>query len=302
MIRLGLCCLFAEEPIKFRTTTVKFTSQLTTEQREHKLADLCRTNAESLRLAIEYCHANKIGCFRVNSQILPLKTHVGCGYELESLPDGDQIIEAFRLCGSLAKKYDIRLGFHPDQFVVLNSPREDVVVNSIAELEYQCEVAEWIGADCVNIHGGGGYGDKPAALGRFARNLERLSDRVRIYLTVENDDRTYSPEELLPVCRNEGVPLVYDVHHHRCNKDTLNIDEATAEALQTWNREPLFHISSPREGWSGPKPQRHHDYINIRDFPQEWNKLNITVEVEAKAKELAVKKLRRALDRRHQSK
>ena len=202
----------------------------------------------------------------------------------------------------LAKKYDIRLGFHPDQFVVLNSPREDVVVNSIAELEYQCEVAEWIGADCVNIHGGGGYGDKPAALGRFARNLERLSDRVRIYLTVENDDRTYSPEELMPVCRNAGVTLVYDVHHHRCNKDTLNIDEATAEALQTWNREPLFHISSPREGWSGPKPQRHHDYINIRDFPQEWNKLNITVEVEAKAKELAVKKLRRALDRRHQSK
>jgi len=45
---------------------------------------------------------------------------------------------------------------------------------SIRELEYQSEVAEWVGADVVNVHGGGAYGDKSKALSDFARNMERL--------------------------------------------------------------------------------------------------------------------------------
>jgi endonuclease IV len=46
-------------------------------------------------------------------------------------------------------------------------------------------VAEWVGADVVNVHGGGAYGDKQKALARIARNLKRLSRRVRSRLTVE---------------------------------------------------------------------------------------------------------------------
>ena len=34
----------------------------------------------------------------------------------------------------------------------------------MADLEYQAEVAEWTNADTINIHGGGAYGDKRAAL------------------------------------------------------------------------------------------------------------------------------------------
>lgn len=298
MVQLGLCCVFKEQPIKFRTTTVKATARLNKFDRSVKLAAICRENAMSLRSAIEYCHQNEVGCFRVNSQILPLKTHSECGYELGDLPGGPEIVDAFRSIGEFAAEHSIRLTFHPDQFVVLNSPREEVVESSIAELEYQSEVAEWIGADVVNIHGGGGYGDKKSAIERFAYNLDRLSSRARQRLTVENDDRVYTPEELLPLCRAQGIPLVYDVHHHRCLTDALSVAEATQQAIGTWNRRPLFHISSPREGWSGPKTNRHHDYIDSADFPREWDALEITVEVEAKAKELAVAKLRRSLDRR----
>jgi UV DNA damage endonuclease len=78
----------------------------------------------------------------------------------------------------------------------------------------------------------------------------------------------------------------------------MSEEEATRQTLTTWNREPLFHISSPLEGWKGPKPHRHGDYINIRDFPAFWLGLDATVEVEAKAKELAVKRLAKALARR----
>ena len=73
--------------------------------------------------------------------------------------------------------------FHPDQFVVLNSLRPVVVQASLREIEYQAEVAEWVGADVINIHGGGGFGDKPRALADFARNLARISPRARSRLT-----------------------------------------------------------------------------------------------------------------------
>lgn len=58
----------------------------------------------------------------------------------------------------------------------------------------------------------------------------------------------------------------------------------------------MFHLSSPLEGWAGPKPERHHDFIDVRDFPDCWRETDITVEVEAKAKEAAVQKLQLDLE------
>ena len=40
------------------------------------------------------------------------------------------------------------------------------------------------------------------------------------------------------------------------------------------------------------------DFIDPRDFPSCWRRLNITVEVEAKAKELAIQRLQRWLNRK----
>jgi UV DNA damage endonuclease len=298
MIRLGLCCVFRDEPIKFRTTTAAAINRLPRNERQTKLADLCAANAAALMEALQFCSSNGIGCFRVNSQILPLKTHPDVGYDLTELPGGKQIIAQFRKCGAFAKAAGLRITFHPDQFVVLSSPRPEVVAQSIAEFEYQAEVAGWIGADVVNIHAGGAYGDKQAALQTLAKNLARLSKKARKLVTLENDDKVFTPADLLPFCREQGIPFVYDVHHHRCTPDGMSEEEATRQTLTTWNREPLFHISSPLEGWKGPKPHRHGDYINIRDFPAFWLGLDATVEVEAKAKELAVKRLAKALARR----
>ncbi|MFM2093100.1 MAG: damage endonuclease [Planctomycetota bacterium] len=295
MVRLGLCCMFRDQPIKFSTTTVTAVARMKRKDGLAKLGKLCRENAEALYAALEYCVAHQIGCFRVNSQILPLKTHSSCGYRMEELPDGEAIVERFKQCGEFARKHKLRTCFHPDQFVVMNSPRADVVDKSIEELEYQSEVAEWVNADVVNIHGGGAYGDKRKALDDFARNLDRLSERVRSRLTVENDDKIFTPADLLPLCKATDTPLVYDVHHHRCHADDLTVEQATRKAIATWNREPMFHLSSPLEGWEGAKPERHHDYIDVCDFPDCWRKKRITVEVEAKAKEAAVLKLRRDL-------
>lgn len=297
MLRLGLCCMFRDAPIRFATTTATAMLRLPREQALARLSALGLANAKSLHAAFEYCVANQIGCFRVLSQILPVKTHPTCGYSIDELPDAELIRSTFVAAGQFAREQGLRTCFHPDQFVVLNSPRPEVVAASLRELEAQAEIAEWIGADVINLHGGGAYGDKPRALAELARCLDQLSPRVRARLTVENDDKIYTVADLLPVCRVTGIPLVYDVHHHRCLPDDLTIEVATQEAQATWNREPLFHISSPQDGWDGPKPERHHDLIDIRDFPECWRDLTVTVEVEARAKEAAVAQLRQDLVR-----
>jgi UV DNA damage endonuclease len=296
-LRLGLCCQFIAQPIRFRTTTATALGRFPRREQLRRLTSLGAANAESLLVALQFCAAHGIGSFRICSPILPIKTHPTVGYRIEELPGADDLVAQFHRCGEFARAQGIRTGFHPDQFVVLNSPDAGIVARSVADLESQAEIAEWTNADTVNIHGGGGYGDKPAALERFRRNLGLLSPRARSRLTVENDDKTFTPADLLPLCRSEGVPLVYDVHHHRCLPDGLSVEQVTTAARTTWKqREPLSHISSPLEGWQGPKPERHHDYIDPNDFPRAWRGWPLTVEVEAKAKELAVGRLQSWLE------
>lgn len=299
MIRLGLCCIFREAPIRFRTTTATAAQRLPRPEALRKLAALCRENASSLLQAIQFCAANGIGAFRVNSQILPLKTHPQAGYDMDELPGGADLVHAFRQCGALARQTGIRLLFHPDQFILLSSEKPELTAASVRELEYQADVSDWIGADVINIHGGGAYGNKATALARVQQNILALPAPVKQRLTLENDDRTYTPADLLPICHATGIPLIYDVHHHRCLPDGMSIEAATCAAIKTWNREPVVHLSSPRNGWQSPDRQRHHDLIQFRDFPTCWRKpdLTLTVEVEAKAKEIAVLRLRRALAR-----
>ena len=291
MIRFGLCCIFREHPIRFRTATAASLEGLTRAKVLTKISELCLHNSRSLQDALAFCSNHGIGSFRIQSGLLPLRTHPKHGYEIDELPDAKEIRAELERCRLLASHKSIRTTFHPDQFVVLNSPRPEVVTNSLCELEHHGEMAELVGADVINVHAGGAYGDKDAALDRLASGINRLSSRVRDRLTLENDDKSYTPLELLPFCWREQIPLVYDVHHHRCLPDGFSVKEVTAMAVSTWNREPLFHISSPILGWKGPTPERHHDFVDVGDFPAEWLGLPITAEIEGKAKELAVLKL-----------
>jgi UV DNA damage endonuclease len=191
----------------------------------------------------------------------------------------------------------VRLSLHPDQFVVLNSEREHVVRSAVQELEHQATIAEMIGADVIVLHGGGAAGGTEAAVARLERGLARLSTRVRDRLALENDDRSFTPRCLLPLCQRSGVPLVYDVHHHRCLADGLSVDEATELAFATWgDREPYAHLSSPRGGWQAPNTRAHADYIDPADFPDVWCGRIMTIDVEAKAKERAVLAVKEAVE------
>lgn len=299
MVRLGLCCTFLEEPIKFRTTTARYLLTRPAPERAPLLNELALHNAAALGDAITWCAARGIGAFRVSSGILPMYTHPVVGWRLDDEGGaGAGVTAALRDVGRSRQRAGVRLSFHPDQFVVPGSANPTVVEASLRELEYQAHVAELIGAEQLTIHGGGAQGGKLASLDRLARNVRRLSPRARRRIVLENDDRVYTVEDLLPICERLDVPLVYDVHHHRCNPDRLDVERATELAAVTWNgREPWAHLSSPARGWKNKDPRPHADYINVSDVPACWLGRSMTIDVEAKAKELAVMRLSRWLSR-----
>jgi UV DNA damage endonuclease len=295
-IRWGLCCQFADDSVHFRQATHRYVATLGPPARAAYLHTIARANAIALAHAIVRCRDLGIGAFRISSQILPLITHPVSGYTLDSLDVDGTITRSFAAAGELAHAYDIRLSFHPDQFVVLNSTREEVVASSVRELNAQARLGEVVGADTITLHVGGMTDGKAAALARLERNMDRLSAAARGRLALENDDRLFTVEDLHDLCMRTHAPLVYDVHHHRCNPDGLDVETATAMASETWRgREPWMHIASARDGANAPNPRPHSDFIEPADFPREWERRSIPVDVEAKAKDAAILALRKAL-------
>jgi UV DNA damage endonuclease len=298
-IRWGLCCQFADAGVRFRQATHRYVWTLAPDARAAYLRDVARSNAIALAHAVGRCVELGIGAFRMTSQILPLVTHPVSGYTLDALDEDGVIRQAFAAAGRLARAQDVRLSFHPDQFVVLNSVREEVVASSVRELDAQARLGNIIGIDAITLHGGGMTSGKASSLDRLERNLDRLSYDARAALALENDDRLFTVRDLLPLCMRTGVPLVYDVHHHRCNPDDLDVEAATDLATETWRgREPWMHVASPRDGAGAPNPRPHADYVEPDDFPREWLTRTITVDVEAKAKDAAILRLRDAVGRR----
>ena len=298
MLRLGLCCIFRKQPIRFRQVTAKNLEQFSRREQLERLSTICLGNVQSVKQALYYLAAKGIGAYRIMSPLFPRYTHPQVGYTLEDLPDAKKIEDELDAVRDYREQKDIRLSFHPDQFNVLSSPRLEVVQNTVRELEYQGMLAERVGADVINIHAGGRYGNKKEALERLKKNFHVLSERVRTRLTLENDDVSFSPEDLLPVCREMKIPFVYDIHHHRCLPDKMDEQEATGQCVSLWQsmgREPYFHISSPKNGWHDGSPKPHAEYIDLADFPLFWRRLHATVDVEAKAKELAVLKLKKEM-------
>lgn len=298
MIRFGLCCIFRHHPIRFRQTTAKNLQKFGRTQQLARLSEICLANTKSVRDSLEFVVANGIGAFRILSPLFPRYTHPAVGYSIAQLPDAEEILAGLDDIVAFRQEKELRLSFHPDQFNVMSSPHPKVVDNTVRELEYQGMVAEMTGAEIINIHVGGRYGNKNEALGRLKNNFSRLSQRVRDRLTLENDDVSFSPADLLPICSELGIPFVYDVHHHRCLPDELSVEEATTRTVALWHkmgREPYFHISSPKNGWQSGAPKPHADYIDPHDFPPCWLKLAATIDVEAKDKELAVFRLKQDL-------
>ncbi len=144
-----------------------------------QLSEIVEHNAGSLQAAVERVAQLGLGALRITSTLLPRATHPEVGYTLDDLPGARRVRERLEQVRALAIAHAVRLSFHPDQFVVLGSPNRRALASSMAELELHGLMTQWVGADMINVHAGGVYGDPEAALARLRRSVERLSDPVR---------------------------------------------------------------------------------------------------------------------------
>ena len=61
-------------------------------------------------------------------------------YEMEDLPDWEEIKGHLAFAGDLARAYDIRMTFHPSHFIKLAADNEDLLAKSLKEMEVHSKV------------------------------------------------------------------------------------------------------------------------------------------------------------------
>jgi UV DNA damage endonuclease len=222
--------------------------------------------------------------------------------------------------GALARELGVRLTSHPGQYVVLNSEQEHVRASAARDLELHAELFDAMGLgpeSVVVLHVGSAAGGVQAGIERFLAGVELLSDRARARLVVENDDRSFGLSDVLDVSRRTEIPVVWDVLHHHCHDPAGIPDrEALELALATWppGVTPKIHYSSPRTAVEErrrrngrrmerslvlPQLRAHADLVDpigFEHFVRETAAgLRFDVMLEAKAKDLALLRLREQL-------
>mgnify|MGYP000436225274 CR=1 FL=1 len=112
-----------------------------------------------------------------------------------------------------------------------------------------------------------------------------------IYL-YEDEIKQYAVEDLyMGIYSKVGIPITFDYHHHWCHPGELTQEEALKMASTTWPKDvkQLCHYSSCKQIHEDASvmARAHADYIyeHINTYG-----LNLDIELEAKAKELAVQK------------
>jgi UV DNA damage endonuclease len=280
-----------------------------------------KASLEHAHAILEHCAARGIRMYRLSSDLAPYATHPDMPQFHGMVAESGAELAAF---GARARALDIRLSFHPSQYILINAPDEALVERSIRDLASQAEMLDRMGCGpeaVVVTHVGGVYGDREASRARWVANWERLPEPVRRRLVLENDDLRFSAADTLWIHERTGVPLIFDHQHHCClNPEGLDEAEVFARVLATWPEgvRPKMHFSSPRTEarevkrrdrrtgklkaallppvWTG-----HADYVHpfefirfLRDVPSD---AVFDVMLEAKVKDLALLRLRADLAR-----
>jgi UV DNA damage endonuclease len=251
-------------------------------------------NIRDLVRVIQWNIQNNIFFYRMSSDMFPWMSE----YELDDLPDINEISSLLDDAGRRAASAHMRLTFHPGPFNVLASPNPAVVEKTMKELRQHGEIMDRMNLPVsqfakINIHVWGTYGDKTAALDRFAVNFGRLPASAHLRLTIENDDKStmFSVADLLPLHSRTGVPIVFDYLHHQFCSGNLSEKEALTAAVSTWPKgiTPVVHFSSAKRRFEDDSAlaAAHADYI-YESIPTYGFDLDIMLE--AKAKELALQR------------
>ena len=264
---------------------------------------------DRLDAILSYLDAQDIRMYRMATALAPYASHP----DLPQFRDQPaRCAERLAQVGARARELGIRLSTHPGQYTVLNS--EDARVQRLAaeELEVQAELMDGmrLGPEAVVVlHVGGAAGGLDAARDRFEAGFALLSGAARARVVLENDDRSFGLGAVLPLAERIGRPVVWDALHHHCHDpDGIPAREALRLAIATWpdGVTPKVHFSSPRTAVEERRrkvvlpPLRAHadlvDPIAFEAFLEHTvDGADVDVMLEAKAKDLALLRLREQL-------
>ena len=272
--------------------------------RTEKVIPPITQNLEAIRQMVAWNAQHGIRFLRISSDVIPFATRPEFPFDWAEAYDW-----MFRTIRRAVKRHGMRVSNHPGQYTVLNALREEVVTESIKELDHQARLLRLIDPvqGTLTLHVGGAYGDKQAAMARFKQHFARLSEDARAMLTLENDDTTYTLDDVLVLCEALGIPLVFDFFHHRVlhagDDPREGLIEKLDRAVRTWGRRvPKLHLSSAHPG---PKGRRgaHADYVLMEDvqfvidtMARVGGEAPYDLMLEAKQKERAVLEVQRYLE------
>ncbi len=286
MVRYGFACKTIGLPGAAQTSLT-----LSRASRDNLLA-VSRHNLDALETMLRYCRKQSLALMRVSSDIIPLASHeaVHFDWQTELRPELESL-------AALVRQSNVRLSMHPGQYTVLNSPRPDVVRKAVADLAYHAAFLDALqaGPECrIILHLGGGYGDRQSALQRLRSNLTALPPYILHRLALENDERIYTIEDVLAVCRDFDLPAIFDIFHHELNQPTHGsmlhwLDRAGA----SWNTRSGRQKIHYSQQLAGGKPGMHSLTIAMPPFMQMHDLLaerDLDVMLEVKDKNLSAVK------------
>ena len=287
-IRLGYACISNIVNISSSsTTTLTYYKKLDTISKQSKIDTIIRKNLNNLEELIKYNIKNNIHFFRITAKLIPLM-------DISNI-DLNTYKDKFLYIGNLIKQNNIRVSTHIDQYCVLNSVNEIVVLNSIKILNNLKIVMDMFNIDYnIIMHIGSKANGIKESIKRFKNNFNLLDKDLKEKILLENDDKSYNVYQTLKLCESINVPMCLDIHHHNCNKCSKNIENYLERIYKTYkNTKPKMHFSTQK---NKKEKRSHNEYINSEDFInfiKLISKYNIDTDImlEAKEKDLALIKL-----------
>ncbi len=231
-----------------------------------KLERIAESNLHNTLRLLYHNKAHDIHFYRFSSRLVPLIHHEEYTKDWDYItPIKDKLGEL----GEYVKAENMRVGFHPDHYTLLNSPRKAVLHNSIIVLQYHYDLLKNMGINpthrCV-IHVGGSYTHKNKAIERFKDQFPTIPEHLQKMIILENDDKVFTASDVLSICESLNIPMVFDIHHHRCNHDGEGLEELCPRIVKTWSESPLpikMHVSSAK---SEKVFRSHADSIKTEDI------------------------------------
>ncbi len=118
-----------------------------------KLLEVTEANLKNTLRMLYYNVAHEIELYRFSSSIVPLATHPEVEWDFVR-----PFKDLWREIGEVVKAKQLRVSFHPSQFTLFTSPREEVTRNAVRDMIYHYRMLEAMGVEgesLINIHIGG---------------------------------------------------------------------------------------------------------------------------------------------------